>query len=152
MASLIRKAFRTRCKLPLNPPISTILVANTMEMYVQLSEIPHKQHSKFLFRLSVPWSFPLVVRQFTLLFRSIKGAAHGMNFGHMPVTVLRLCANPPPPKSMLSHEAVAEPQSSTGPSREWQYNIDLGGEGGAKRDRDWGPLICAYHHKTCKNC
>ena len=88
----------------------------------------------FSFRLSVPWSFPLVVRQFTLLFRSIKGAAHGMSFEHMPVTVLRLCANraqrgpnPPPQKSMLSCEAVAEPQSSTGPSREWQCNIDLGG-------------------------
>ena len=83
----------------------TILVANTMEMDVQIFEIPHKQHSNFLFRLSVRWSFPLVVRQFTLLFRSVKGAAHGMSFEHMPVTVLRLCGSlcqpgptPLPPK------------------------------------------------------
>ena len=30
---------------------------------------------------------------------------------------------------MLSRKAVAEPQSSTGLSREWQCNIDLGGKG-----------------------
>ena len=52
-----------------------------------------------------------------------------MSFEHIPVTVLRLCANPLPPKSMLSRKAVAEPQSSTGLSREWQYNIDFGGGG-----------------------
>ena len=59
-----------------------------------------------------------------------------MSFEHMPVTVLRLCGSlcqpgptPLPPKSMLSSKAVAEPQSSTGLSREWQSNIDLGERG-----------------------